>query len=296
MDILKINELEVKNNLKLIGLISLALVFFASNSVLARMAISTQNIDAFSFTFLRIFSATAVLSLVYLYKNRNLKIDLKTNYLSGFMFFLYAICFSYSYINMLAGIGTLILFAVVQLSMIIMALFSNEKLSVKKVIGIAIAFGGLLYLLYPRNDFSISYFHTFLMFLSGLGWAIFSVLGKKSQNATLNATDSLFKALFFALIFGIFYILFFLNTLKIDFLTSIMAIVSGSITTAFGVFIWYAVLPKIQIITASIIQLIVPIIGIFLSILLLDEEVTFDLVVSTILILLGIFLALKKRK
>ena len=296
MDILKINELEVKNNLKLIGLISLALVFFASNSVLARMAISTQNIDAFSFTFLRIFSATAVLSLVYLYKNRNLKIDLKTNYLSGFMFFLYAICFSYSYINMLAGIGTLILFAVVQLSMIIMALFSNEKLSVKKVIGIAIAFGGLLYLLYPRNDFSISYFHTFLMFLSGLGWAIFSVLGKKSQNATLNATDSLFKALFFALVFGIFYILFFLNTLKIDFLTSIMAIVSGSITTAFGVFIWYAVLPKIQIITASIIQLIVPIIGIFLSILLLDEEVTFDLVVSTVLILLGIFLALRKRK
>ena len=293
---MKINELEVKNNLKLIGLISLALVFFASNSVLARMAISTQNIDAFSFTFLRIFSATAVLSLVYLYKNRNLKIDLKTNYLSGFMFFLYAICFSYSYINMLAGIGTLILFAVVQLSMIIMALFSNEKLSVKKVIGIAIAFGGLLYLLYPRNDFSISYFHTFLMFLSGLGWAIFSVLGKKSQNATLNATDSLFKALFFALVFGIFYILFFLNTLKIDFLTSIMAIVSGSITTAFGVFIWYAVLPKIQIITASIIQLIVPIIGIFLSILLLDEEVTFDLVVSTVLILLGIFLALKKRK
>jgi drug/metabolite transporter (DMT)-like permease len=296
MDILKINELEVKNNLKLIGLISLALVFFASNSVLARMAISTQNIDAFSFTFLRIFSATAVLSLVYLYKNRNLKIDLKTNYLSGFMFFLYAICFSYSYINMLAGIGTLILFAVVQLSMIIMALFSNEKLSVKKVIGIAIAFGGLLYLLYPRNDFSISYFHTFLMFLSGIGWAIFSVLGKKSQNATLNATDSLFKALFFALVFGIFYILFFLNTLKIDFLTSIMAIVSGSITTAFGVFIWYAVLPKIQIITASIVQLIVPIIGIFLSILLLNEELTFDLVVSTVLILLGIFLALKKRK
>ncbi len=293
---MKIDELEVKNNLKLIGLISLALVFFASNSILARMAISTQNIDAFSFTFLRILSATFILTSVYIYKNKNLKIDLKTNYLSGFMFFLYAICFSYSYINMLAGIGTLILFAVVQLSMIIVALFSNEKLSVKKVIGITMAFGGLLYLLYPRNDFSISYFHTFLMFLSGIGWAIFSVLGKKSQNATLNATDSLFKTLFFTLIFGIFYILFFSNTLKIDFLTFIIAIASGSITTAFGVFIWYAVLPKMQIITASIVQLIVPIIGIFLSILLLDEGVTFDLVVSTILILLGIFLALKKRK
>lgn len=84
---MKIDELEVKNNLKLIGLISLALVFFASNSILARMAISTQNIDAFSFTFLRILSATFILTSVYIYKNKNLKIDLKTNYLSGFMFF-----------------------------------------------------------------------------------------------------------------------------------------------------------------------------------------------------------------
>ena len=119
---MKIDELDVKNNLKLIGLIFLALAFFFLISILARMAISTQNIDAFSFTFLRILSATFILASVYIYKNKNLKIDLKTNYVSGFMFFLYAICFSYSYINMLAGIGTLILFAVVQLSMILIAL------------------------------------------------------------------------------------------------------------------------------------------------------------------------------
>jgi len=211
-------------DLKLIGLIFIVLLFFASNSILARMAIFTQNIDAFSFTFLRIISAMVILLFIYFYKNKKIKIDFKNNYISGFMFFLYAICFSYSYINMAAGIGTLILFAVVQLTMIIIALFLNEKLTLKKFIGITIAFGGLLYLLYPKDDFTISYFHAFLMFLSAIGWAIFSVLAKKSNNATLNATDSFVKAFIFTIFFAIFYLFFFENSLKIDFPTFIMAI------------------------------------------------------------------------
>ncbi|MCT7505137.1 DMT family transporter [Aliarcobacter cryaerophilus] len=284
-------------DLKLIGLVFTVLLFFASNSILARMAIFTQNIDAFSFTFLRIISAMVILLFIYFYKNKNIKIDFKNNYISGFMFFLYAICFSYSYINMAAGIGTLILFAVVQLTMIILALFFNEKLTFNKIIGIAIAFGGLVYLLYPKDDFTISYFHAFLMFLSAIGWAIFSVLAKKSNNATLNATDSFVKAFIFTIFFAIFYLFFFENSLKIDLYTSILAIISGSITTAFGVFIWYSILPKMQIMTASIIQLIVPIIAIILSIVFLNETFTFELFISTIIILLGIFIALyKKRK
>ena len=284
-------------DLKLVGLVFVVLLFFASNSILARMAINTQDIDAFSFTFLRIISAMIVLLVIYFYKNKNLKIDLKSNYFSGFMFFLYAICFSYSYINMLAGVGTLILFAVVQLTMIILALFFNEKLTFNKIIGILIAFCGLAYLLYPKDDFSISYFHAFLMFLSASGWAIFSVLAKKSNNATLNATDSFVKTFIFTILFAIFYLYFFENSLKIDLYTSILAITSGSITTAFGVFIWYSILPKIEIMTASIIQLIVPIIAIILSVIFLNETFTFELFISTIIILFGIFIALyKKRK
>ncbi|QEZ89592.1 DMT family transporter [Aliarcobacter cibarius] len=282
-------------SLKIIFLIFLVLLFFALNSILARMAISTQNIDAFSFTLLRIISAMFILLCLCFYKNKSLKIDLKSNYLSGFMFFLYAICFSFSYTNMLAGIGTLILFAVVQLTMIILALFFNEKLTFNKIIGILIAFLGLVYLLYPKYDFEISYFHTLLMFLSGIGWAVFSVLGKKSQNAIVNAADSFLKAFIIAIIFAIFYILVFNNDLKIDFFTSFLAIISGGITTAFGVFIWYIVLPKIEIMTASVIQLLVPIIAIFLSTIFLKEAITFELIVSSFIIIFGIFLALKRK-
>ncbi len=191
---------------------------------------------------------------------------------------------------MFAGIGTLILFAVVQLSMILIAIFYKEKLTVNKIVGISLAFVGLIYLLYPKEDFSISFFHTFLMIISGIAWAIYSVIGKSSTNALINTTDNFFKAFIFVVIFMIFFI----DSFKLDFYTSVLAIFSGAITSALGYLIWYEVLPKIEILTASILQLIVPIIAIFLSVILLDEALSFELVVSTFLILLGIFIALKK--
>lgn len=276
--------------IKLFVSIFIALLFLATNSILCKMAISTQNIDAFSFTFLRIFSGTVLLLCIYFYKNKNLKLSFKKNWISSFLLFLYAICFSYSYINMFAGIGTLILFAVVQISMILIALFYKEKLTINKILGVIVAFGGLAFLLYPKEDFSISFFHTFLMVISGIAWAIYSVIGKSSTNALLNTTDNFFKAIIFAIIF----MLFFINEFKFDLYTSFLAILSGSITSGLGYLIWYEVLPKIQITTASVLQLIVPILAIFLSVIILDEKFSLELAISTFIILFGIFLALKK--
>ena len=277
-------------DIKLFILIFIALLFLATNSILCKMAISTQNIDAFSFTFLRILSGSVLLLSVYFFKNKNLKFSFKKNWLSSFILFLYAICFSYSYINMFAGIGTLILFAVVQISMILIALFYKEKLTINKFLGVLVAFGGLAFLLYPKEDFSISLFHTFLMVISGIAWAVYSVIGKSSTNALLKTTDNFFKATIFAIIF----MLFFINEFKFDLYTSFLAILSGSVTSGLGYLIWYEVLPKIQITTASVLQLIVPILAIFLSVIILDEKFSFELGISTFIILFGIFLALKK--
>ncbi len=279
-------------DLKLFVLICVALLFLSANSILARMAIITQNIDAFTFTFLRIISGSILLFIIYFYRKKRVDISLKKNWISGFMLFLYAICFSYSYINMLAGIGTLILFAVVQLSMILIALFYKEKMSLNKIIGIFVAFIGLVYLLYPKEDFTISYFHTFLMVISGIAWGIYSVLGKSCTSAIFNTTDNFFKASIFTLIF----MLMFISEVHLDLYTFCLAITSGAITSALGYLLWYEILPKIEIITASVLQLLVPIIAIFLSILFLDESLTLELIVSTILILVGIFIALKRKR
>lgn len=277
---------------RFIILVFISLLFLSANSILCRMAISTQNIDAFSFTILRIFSGAILLLIIYFYKNKTLNFDMKKNWLSSFMLFLYAICFSYSYINMFAGIGTLILFAVVQLSMILIAIFYKESFSINKILGIIVAFAGLVYLLYPKEDFSISFFHAFLMIISGIAWAIYTVIGKSSTNALFNTTDNFFKASIFVVLFTIFFI----DSLKLDFYTSILAISSGAITSALGYLIWYEILPKMQIITASVLQLIVPILAIFLSVIILDEVLSFELLISTFAILFGIFIALFRKK
>lgn len=277
---------------RFIILVFISLLFLSANSILCRMAISTQNIDAFSFTILRIFSGTILLLIIYFYKNRTLNFDMKKNWLSSFMLFLYAICFSYSYVNMFAGIGTLILFAVVQLSMILIAIFYKESFSINKILGITVAFAGLVYLLYPKEDFSISFFHAFLMIISGIAWAIYTVIGKSSTNALLNTTDNFFKASIFVVLFTIFFI----DSLKLDFYTSILAISSGAITSALGYLIWYEIVPKMQILTASILQLIVPVLAIFLSVIILDEVLGFELLISTFAILFGIFIALFRKK
>ena len=278
-------------DLKIFVLICVALLFLSANSILARMAIVTQNIDAFTFTFLRIISGSILLFIIYFYRKKRVDISLKKNWLSGFMLFLYAICFSYSYINMLAGIGTLILFAVVQLSMIFIAFFYKEKMSLNKTFGILIAFSGLVYLLYPKEDFTISYFHTFLMVISGIAWGVYSVLGKSSTNAIFNTTDNFFKASIFTLLF----MFLFISEVHLDLYTFCLAVTSGAITSALGYLLWYEILPKIEIITASVLQLLVPIIAIFLSILFLNENLTFELIISTFIILAGISLSLKKK-
>lgn len=279
-------------DLKLSALVVIALFSLSTNPVLCRMAMITGQTDPFSFTFLRILSGTIFLLLVFFFKHQKLGLNLKTNWLTPFMLFLYAITFSYSYVDMPAGIGTLILFAVVQLSMILMAVFYKEKLTLNKLIGMLLAFSGLVYLLYPKEDFSLSLYHAFLMIISGIAWAFYTVLGKKSKNAFFNTKDNFFKATIFTILFAFIFV----DNITFDSYTLFLAVFSGVVTSALGYIIWYAVIPQMQILTASILQLIAPILAIIMSILLLDEVLSFELLISTFVILFGIFVALFKKR
>ena len=279
-------------DIKLTFLTFLALFSLSSNPVLCRMAMVTNQIDAVSFTFFRILSGAVFLLLIYFYKTKKFDLNLKNNYLAPFMLFLYAITFSFSYENMQAGIGTLILFAVVQLTMIFMAFKNKESLTLQKVFGIVLAFAGLAYLLYPKEDFSLSFFHSFLMIISGVAWAFYTLLGKKSINAFSSTKDNFFKASLMALVFMIFYF----NHLTFDSYTLFLAVFSGVVTSALGYIIWYMVLPKMDILTAGVLQLLSPVIAIILGILVLNEKLSIELFISTFIILFGIFITLFKKK
>ena len=276
----------------LLILTGVALLFLSANSILAKVALVNDFIDAYSFTFYRILSGAFTLLVLLYYKQKTIILSKNKNWVSAFMLFLYAISFSYAYLNLEAGLGTLLLFAVVQLSMVIFALFKKETIGIQKSMGIVIAFAGLVYLLFPSEEFELSLFHSFLMIIAGVAWAFYTILGKSSTNALFNTYDNFVKATLFVILFYIFFVD---NT----FVTSkgiLLAFISGSLTSAIGYTIWYIVLPQLQIVTASIIQLLVPVIAIFFSVLFLEEKLTFTLIFSTLIILSGILITTTKGK
>jgi drug/metabolite transporter (DMT)-like permease len=214
----------------LFSLTLLALIFLSANSILAKAALFNNYIDAYSFTFFRIVSGAITLLTILNYKQRKINLTKDKNWISSFMLFLYAISFSYAYLDLDAGFGTLVLFGVVQLTMIVFALAQKEKVTFQKILGISIAFIGLIYLLLPHKEIEFSLISSFLMIIAGIAWAVYTVLGKSTSNALFNTTDNFLKATLFTIIFYIFFI-------DSTFITTngiLLAIISGSITSAIG--------------------------------------------------------------
>ena len=280
-------------NIKFIFLIALSLLFLASNSIFCKLALVNNYIDAYSFTILRLLFGAITLVLIYFYKTKKIYFSKKINWLSSFMLFSYAICFSYSFMNIDAGMGTLLLFTVVQIVMVLFSLFQKEKITVQKFFGVILALFGLAYLLYPKDSFEISLFHAFLMIIAGVSWAIYTILGKKSSDSLYNTMDNFVKSLIFIVIF---YILFLPENMFITNKGLLLAFISGSITSAIGYVLWYEVLPKMQFITAGIIQLFAPIISIVISIIFLNESLSMTLFLSATMIFIGIILTIFSKK
>ena len=280
-------------NIKFIFLIALSLLFLASNSIFCKLVLVNNYMDAYSFTLFRLLFGAITLVLIYFYKTKNIYFSKKINWLSSFMLFSYAICFSYSFVNIDAGMGTLLLFTVVQIVMVLFSLFQKEKITVQKFFGVILALFGLAYLLYPKDSFEISLFHAFLMIIAGVSWAIYTILGKKSSDSLYNTMDNFVKSLIFIVIF---YILFLPENMFITNKGLFLAFVSGSVTSAIGYVLWYEVLPKMQFITAGIIQLFVPIISIVISIIFLNESLSMTLFLSVTMIFIGIILTIFSKK
>ncbi len=279
----------VNQNLFLLS--TLTILFFSLNSIFCKAALQNNSIDPYSFSFFRLFFGVITLFLISLFINKKNTLDLKSNWLNGFFLFLYAICFSFSYISLDAGLGALVLFAVVQITMVLFAFIKKEKFGLKKLLGITLALGGLFFLLYPSEDFSISIFHFILMVIAGFAWAFYTLLGRSSTNAIKDTSNNFFKAF----IITIFFVLLFIDDLNITLTGLFWAFLSGAIASGLGYSIWYFVLKDLKIVTASVLQLLVPVISIFISILFLDEKLTISLIVSTILVLGGIFISLKEK-
>lgn len=261
----------------------LALIAFAGNSILCRLALGENTIDAASFTAIRLFSGIMVLVLILAISQRKKSTTAKGSWLASMMLFIYAITFSYAYISLETGVGALILFAAVQITMILVGLYLGDKLHNIEWFGVIVAFIGFVYLVMPGVS-APSFTGFVLMSISGISWAGYTLLGKNSANPLSDTTFNFLRT-------SPFLIVLIALTLKQTTFTQegvILAVLSGGITSGLGYTIWYKVLKDLKSIQAAVLQLLVPILATFGGIIFASEDFSLRLAISTIMILGGI--------
>lgn len=133
-------------------LVLVSLVAFASNSILCRLAMKPDLIDPAGFTGVRLLSYALILSTLALFRKSDLHAFSMGRWSSGFALFVYAIAFSYAYVRIDAGVGALILFAAVQITMVVWNYRSRSRMTGRKRAGLGIAMVGLAWFTLPGKS------------------------------------------------------------------------------------------------------------------------------------------------
>jgi len=267
----------------------LAMIAFASNSLLCRAALKHTSIDAATFTFVRIFSGAAVLWV--LIKMRKVTSKESGNWWSGLALFVYAAAFSFAYVDLAAGTGALLLFGAVQATMILWGFGKGERLDAIQIVGLLLAAAGLVVLLFPGLA-APPIGGSILMLAAGLTWGVYSLRGKSSRDAIAATAGNFLRAVPFAALVSVLM----LPKMHLDSLGITYAVISGAITSGLGYVLWYAALPDLKAASAATVQLSVPVIAATGGILLLGEPITLRYAIASIAVLGGIFLVIIERR
>lgn len=275
--------------------ISLVMFAFAANSLLCRMALAQEIIDPASFTMIRVIAGATILVSLSLLGRQSVSSIFKLNgasVLIGGSLFCYAACFSFAYTMLSTGTGALLLFGTVQLSLISWSFYQGQRFSFIEWAGISLSSVGFAILVLPSAE-QPSLLSALLMVLSGLSWAVFTLVGKKQSSGLLSVTQGFVGASILSLLLIPWLIPN--HSLTLDGVW--LAVLSGAITSGLGYYLWYKVLPKISTLKASISQLSVPAIAMLLGSFVLSEPLTLHTLSLSAMILLGIAMTfLGKRK
>jgi len=264
-------------------LTSLAMIAFAGNSLLCRMALRSSQIDPASFTSIRILSGAVVLFLVT--RTRRVSTAGSGDWLSALALFGYAAGFSYAYVDLPAGIGALLLFGAVQVTMVGYGLTTGERLVVRQSSGLVLALAGLVGLLLPGLS-APPPGGAALMIGAGVAWGIYSIRGKTKGDATCKTAGNFLRAAPLALGLN----LAMLPSTRPATLGITCAVASGAITSGIGYAIWYSAIRGLKATQAATVQLSVPVIAAAGGIVFLGETLSARLLVASLAILGGVAL------
>lgn len=267
----------------------LALLAFAGNALLGRMALGDGLIDPASFTTLRVLSGALTLWLLMLPRWRS-RSRAPTNWRTVAMLFAYMVFYSFAYVSLDAGTGAIVGFAATQLTMFAAALRMGERFSTLAWSGLAIAIGGVVYLLLPGVS-TPDPLGALWMAVAGCAWGFYSVIGSGEQDSGEATANNFIGALPLAIGVQVA----FLSSIHVTGMGVALAIVSGSVTSGLGYILWYAALRQTGVSIAATAQLSVPIIIAAGGALLLDEAMSPRLLGATIMTLGGIVIVLRAR-
>lgn len=276
-------------NTRVMLLTALAMVAFAANSLLCRIALRETGIDAASFTGIRI--AAGALALWLIVRLRGGGIRAHGSWASGLALFAYAAGFSYAYLSLPAAVGALLLFGAVQATMIGYGLARGERFNPRQGIGLVLAAAGFVGLLLPGLS-APPLAGSLLMIAAGIAWGVYSLRGRGIGNPTAATAGNFARALPFAAALG----LAMAGSLRLDAAGVGYAVASGALASGLGYAIWYTALPGLRATSAATVQLSVPVIAALGAAAFLGEAITLRLVLASVAVLGGIALVITGRR
>jgi len=274
--------------LKVMGLTSLAMVAFAGNSILCRLALRTSSIDPVSFTAIRLLSGSVLLVAVIAMRSN---FSIGGSWLASLYLFGYAAGFSIAYLYVPASVGALLLFGAVQVTMILAGFLRGERLSGRQWVGFIFAFAGLVLLLLPGLG-TPSVVGSILMVLAGVCWGLYSLKGTKSGDATKATAGNFLRAAVLSLVLSAF----FLSSVRVSTDGFLLAVASGTITSGMGYAIWFVVVKRLKSFEAAVIQLSVPVLTALLGLTFLGEDFSLTFLIPGGVVLGGILVVLVGKR
>lgn len=274
---------------RILILTSLAMIAFASNSLLCRLALKHTSLDAASFTTIRLISGAITLWL--LVRIRHGAQAGGGNWLSACALFVYAAGFSFAYISLPAASGSLLLFAAVQVTMIGYGVWSGERLRGLQLLGLMLAFGGLVALLLPGLS-APPLLGSILMLGAGAAWGVYSLRGRGAGDPTRVTAGNFLRAVLIAVALSVLNF----KAISLNNVGVWYAVSSGALASGIGYAIWYTALPGLKATQAATVQLSVPVLAALGGIGFLGEPISLRLVFASAAILGGIALVILEKQ
>lgn len=279
-------------NGRVAALTAAALTGFAANSLLCRMALRPGEVDAATFTGLRLLSGAVVLALLARFGARGTGGPRGGSWASAAALFAYAAAFSYAYLRIPAGVGALLLFGAVQVTMLTAAVRAGERPRGLEAVGWLAAAAGLVALLWPGMT-APDPRGAALMAAAGVAWGVYSLRGRSASSPLAATADNFARSVPMAAALVLLALLALPTpSLRASPRGAALAVLSGALASGVGYSFWYAAVPALGATRAAVVQLLVPVLVAAAGVVLLGEAVTRRLAVSALAVLGGVALAI----